>query len=195
MRTIFFNGPKGHRWVTTVAPTDENPSAPPPPAPDDRAVDRRRFFGFLNAMRTQLEQHGVSGDDVRWYYAKRFGTAAPDTTNCANLHSDEDSQSDQRLGRKMSGCSQREWAIAAAEVQAMFQSREIFADRIVRFKAGEEEQCPDQERLPSKSDSRKSCSTKQTGANRQSWLGFMLLPPGSRTSTHSAFPSPLRTVP
>ncbi len=54
----------------------------------------------------------------------------------------------------MSGCSQREWAIAAAEVQAMFQSREIFADRIDQFKAAEEKQCPDQERLPSKSEGR-----------------------------------------
>ncbi|MYE89874.1 hypothetical protein F4X33_12850, partial [Candidatus Poribacteria bacterium] len=194
MRTIFFNGPKGHRWVTTVSPTDKAGNHEgclyKDPDSDDRAADRRRFFGFLNVMRARLERHGVSGDDVRWYYAKRFGTAVPDAVNCPNSHGDKDSQPDQRSGRKMSGCSQREWAIAAAEVQAMFQSREIFADRIAQFKAAEEKQCPDQERLPSKSDSRKSCSTKQIGANKRSWLGFMLLPPGSRTSTHSAIPSP-----
>ena len=95
--------------------------------PDDRAADRRRFFGFLSAMRPRLDRYGVSDEDVRVYYAKRFGVKGHDT------HSDEDSQSDQRSGRKMSGCSQRQWAIAAAEMQAMFQSPEIFADRIVQF--------------------------------------------------------------
>ena len=39
----------------------------------------------------------------------------------------------------MSGCSQREWAIAAAEVQAMLQSPEIFAKRITAFKVQQEE--------------------------------------------------------
>ena len=143
MRTIFFNGPKGHRWVTTVAPTDENPPAPPPSPPtDDRAGDRRRFFGFLNAMRPRLDRYGVSADDVRRYYAKRFGVEGPDTVNCPNLYDAEDSHSDQRSGRKMSGCSQREWAIAAAEVQAMFQSPEIFAERVARFKVQQEEVMP-----------------------------------------------------
>ena len=42
----------------------------------------------------------------------------------------------------MSGCSQREWAIAAAEVQAMFQSPEIFAERVARFKVQQEEVMP-----------------------------------------------------
>ena len=42
----------------------------------------------------------------------------------------------------MSACSQREWAIAAAEVQAMFQSPEIFTERIARFKVQQEEVMP-----------------------------------------------------
>ena len=72
MRTIFFNGPKGHRWVTTVAPNDEDAPAPPPPETDDRAADRRRFFGFLNAMHDRLERYGVSAEEVRAGYAERF---------------------------------------------------------------------------------------------------------------------------
>ena len=90
-------------------------------------------------MRTKLEQHGVSDEDVRTYYAKRFGVEDRDLVNCPNLHSDEDSQTDQGSGRKMSACSQREWAIAAAEVQAMFQSPEIFAERITEFKVEQQE--------------------------------------------------------
>ncbi len=196
IRTIFFNGPKGHRWVTTTAPTDENPPIPPPSAQtDDRAADRRRFFGFLNAIRAQLDRHGVSAEDVRGYYAKRFAANRNDTVNRPNLHSDTGSQPDQKSGRKMSTCSQREWAIAAAEVQAMFQSPEIFADRIAQFKAQKEEQCPAQRPAPSKSDSTTSCNMRGIGANGRSLIGYMLLPLGSRTSTHSAFPSPLRTVP
>ena len=123
VRTIFFNGPKGHRWVTTVAPTDEEGNHEclhPDPSggylykesyPDDRTVDRRRFFGSLNAMRARLERHGVSVDDMRRCYAKRFAVEG------------------------MSGCSQREWAIAAAEVQAMFRSPEVFSERIAWLKA------------------------------------------------------------
>ena len=42
----------------------------------------------------------------------------------------------------MSRCSQREWAIAAAEVQAMFQSPEIFAERIAAFKVHQEDVMP-----------------------------------------------------
>ena len=141
IRTIFFNGPQGHRWVTTVAPTDESP-ATPPPRTDERAADRRRFFGFLNAMRARLERHGVSADDVRAYYAKRFAADDTETVHCPNPHSSEDSQPNQRFGRKMSVCSQREWAIAAAEVQAMFQSPEIFAERITAFKVHQEDVMP-----------------------------------------------------
>ena len=133
-------------------------------------MDRRRFFGFLNAMRPRLERHGVSVDDVRRCYAKRFAVEG------------------------MSGCSQREWAIAAAEVQAMFQSPEIFADRIAQFKAQKEEQCPSQRPLPSKSDSTKNSCAKVSDASVRSLTGYTPLPPASRPSTHSAFPSPLRTV-
>ena len=42
----------------------------------------------------------------------------------------------------MSRCSQREWSIAAAEVQAMFQSPEIFAERITAFRVQGEEVMP-----------------------------------------------------
>ena len=114
----------------------------PPPQTDERAADRRRFFGFLNAMRARLERHGVSADDVREYYAKRFAADGTETVHCSRPHSDEESQPDQRLGRKMSVCSQREWAIAAAEVQAMFQSPEIFAERITAFKVHQEDVMP-----------------------------------------------------
>ena len=119
MRTIFFNGPKGPRWATTIAPTDENliPSLSPT-KPDDRAPDRRRFFGFLNTIRARLEQHGVSIEDVRRCYARRF------------------------VVKGMSACSQREWAIAAAEVQAMVQSPEVFSDRIARLRERTLDCCP-----------------------------------------------------
>ena len=93
-------------------------------------------------MRPRLDRYGVSADDVRRYYAKRFGVEGSDTVNCPNLYDAEDSHPDQRTGRKMSGCSQREWAIAAAEVQAMFQSPEIFAERVARFKVQQEEVMP-----------------------------------------------------
>ena len=111
IRTIFFNGPRGHRWVTAIDPTSENPlTSPPSLQTDDRAADRRRFFSFLNAMRARLERCGMSVDHVRRCYAKRFAVEG------------------------MSACSQREWAIAAAEVQAMLGSPEIFADRIAWLK-------------------------------------------------------------
>lgn len=46
VRTIFFNGPKGHRWVTTVVPTAEasnhNGCTYEGSRPDDRETDRRR---------------------------------------------------------------------------------------------------------------------------------------------------------
>ena len=70
---------------------------------DDKAQHRRRFFGSLNAMRSRLERHGVTPDDVRRCYAKIFGV------------------------ERMSHCSPQEWAIAAAEVQAMLESEEIFS--------------------------------------------------------------------
>ena len=61
VRTIFFNGPKGHRWVTAPVPSIEYPSAQPSsPQTDACAQDRRRFFGFLNAMCSRLERHGVT---------------------------------------------------------------------------------------------------------------------------------------
>ena len=110
VRTIFFNGPKGHRWVTHLVPTKVKIPIPSTPPLDDKAQHRRRFFGFLNAMRSRLERHGVTPDDVRRCYAKIFGV------------------------ERMSHCSPQEWAIAAAEVQAMLESEEIFLARVSAFK-------------------------------------------------------------
>ena len=111
VRTIFFNGPKGHRWVTAPVPSIEYPSAQPAsPQTDACAQDRRRFFGFLNAMCSRLERYGVTPDDVRRCYAQIFGV------------------------ERMAQCSQQAWAIAAAEVQAMLESEEIFLARVPAFK-------------------------------------------------------------
>ena len=109
VRTIFFNGPKGHRWVTHLVPTKVEIPIPSAPPLDDKAQNRRCFFSALNAMRSRLAQYGVSPDDVRKCYAKRFGV------------------------ERMSRCTPPQWAVAAAEVQAMLQSQEIFFDRVSRF--------------------------------------------------------------
>ena len=109
MRRIFFNGPKGPRWVVSPVPTLESPLAKPDRSSAemyDDSLDRRRFFGALNQLRPRLEGLGVSVADVRQYYAKRFGV------------------------ERMRLCSQREWAVAAAEVQAMCESRAIFTERV-----------------------------------------------------------------
>ena len=108
-RIIVFSGPRGHRWVTTPVPTFEKPVAPTVPLPDDNAQHRRRFFGALNALRSRLAQYGLSTSDIRKYYAKRFSV------------------------ERMAQCSQPQWAVAAAEVQAMVQSKEIFLERVARF--------------------------------------------------------------
>ena len=109
-RTIFFSGPKGHRWVTAPVPTFEKPAALTAPPPDVKAQHRRTFFAALNALRSQLAQYGLSTMDLRRYYAKRFSV------------------------ERMAQCTQPQWAVAAAEVQAMVQSKEIFFDRISGFK-------------------------------------------------------------
>lgn len=110
-RTIFFNGPKGHRWVTAPVPsTEQQPAQPLPPQTDACTHNRRRFFGALNAMRSRLEEYGVTPDDVRRCYANIFGV------------------------ERMSQCNPQQWAIAAAEVQAMRESEEIFLARISQFK-------------------------------------------------------------
>ena len=109
-RTIFFNGPKGHRWVTHLVPTIEEDSIPTAPPPDDKAQHRRRFFGALNALRSRLARYGVSPDDMRRCYAKRFGV------------------------ERLSLCTAQQWAVAAAEVQAMRESQEIFLSRVAAFK-------------------------------------------------------------
>lgn len=108
-RVIFFNGPKGHRWVTHLVPTIEEGSTPTAPPPDDKAQHRRCFFGSLNALQMKLSRYGLSTVDIRRYYAKRFAV------------------------ERMSQCTQQQWAVAAAEVQAMVQSKEIFLERMARF--------------------------------------------------------------
>ena len=109
-RTIYFSGPKGHRWVTAPVPTFEKPAAPTAPPQDEKAEHRRRFFGALNALRPRLARYGVSTMDMRRYYAKRFAV------------------------ERMAQCRPEQWAVAAAEVQAMVQSKEIFLERISGFK-------------------------------------------------------------
>ena len=110
VRTIFFNGPKGHRWVTHLVPTKVDIPTPTAPPPDDKAQHRRRFFGSLNAMRSRLARYGVTPGDVRKSYAKRFGV------------------------ERLSQCTPQQWAVAAAEVQAMRESQAIFLDRVSRFR-------------------------------------------------------------
>ena len=109
-RTIFFSGPKGHRWVTAPAPTFDKPSAPIAPPPDENAQHRRAFFSALNALRPRLARYGLSTMEIRRYYAKRFAV------------------------ERMAQCTQPQWAVAAAEVQAMVQSEEIFLERVARFR-------------------------------------------------------------
>lgn len=109
-RTIFFSGPKGHRSVTCPVPSLEKPPPAPAPPIDKCAADRKRFFGTLNAMRAKLAQHGVTVDDMRQGYARIFGV------------------------KRMRHLPQELWAIAAAEVQAMLESEEIFLSRIDAFK-------------------------------------------------------------
>ena len=109
-RTIFFNGPKGHRWVTHLVPTEPDIPTPSAPPLDDKAQNRRCFFSSLNAMRSRLAQYEVTPGEVRKCYAKRFGV------------------------ERMSRCTPPQWAVAAAEVQAMRESQEIFLDHISRFR-------------------------------------------------------------
>ena len=109
-RTIFFNGPRGHRWVTHLVPTEADIPASTAPPPDTKAQHRRRFFGSLNAMRSRLARYELSTTDIRKYYAKRFGV------------------------ERMSQCTPQQWAVAAAEIQAMRESQEIFLDHISRFR-------------------------------------------------------------
>ena len=108
-RTIFFNGPKGHRWVTHPVPTLEINAAPTILPSDEKVQHRRRFFGALNAIRPRLARYGLSTMDIRRYYAKRFAV------------------------QRMAQCSPPQWAVAAAELQAMAQSQEIFLERVARF--------------------------------------------------------------
>ena len=109
-RTIFFNGPKGHRWVTHLVPTEPDIPTPSAPPPDTKAQHRRCFFSALNAMRSRLARYELSTTDIRKYYAKRFGV------------------------ERMSQCTPQQWAVAAAEIQAMRESQEIFLDHISRFR-------------------------------------------------------------
>ena len=109
-RTIFFSGPKGHRSVTVPVPSLEKPPPAPPLSVDKCTEDRKRFFACLNAMRSKLAAHGVTVDDMRRGYARIFGVA------------------------RMRHLPQQVWAIAAAEVQAMLKSEEIFLSRVAAFK-------------------------------------------------------------
>ena len=72
--------------------------------------DRKQFFVCLNAMRPRLNRYGISAEEIRAHYAKRFGV------------------------ERMRFCTQVQWAVAAAEVQAMLRSPEVFSGRIVEMK-------------------------------------------------------------
>lgn len=70
--------------------------------------DQRRFFALLGEL--PLEDFGVTLDDVRRYYRDQF-----------NVES-------------MNQLTQFQWAICAAEAQAMVESIQIFLSRIERFR-------------------------------------------------------------
>ena len=61
-KTIFFNGPKGHRWVTYVVPSVEAGNHKGCPY-DDCVQHRRCFFGALNALHSRLARYGLSTDE------------------------------------------------------------------------------------------------------------------------------------
>ena len=99
-------GPRGSRNAT-IAPRPKRAQY----IADERAAARRTFFGALHRMRTQLRRHGLTSDHVRHYYAQRFGAT------------------------RMRECSSKDWAIAAAEVQAMTESPEILEARARQFQS------------------------------------------------------------
>ena len=65
------------------------------------AADRRLFFAVLKRMRSTFQECGLTDKDVRGYFAYRFGRS------------------------RMRECDQKEWALAAAELQAVSQSRDL----------------------------------------------------------------------
>ena len=95
--------------ITTPTP----PQQFPPALPEDAcAGDRRRFFAAVAAISDRLTPYAITNDDIRAYYAKRFDR------------------------ERMRHCSQREWAIASAEVQALQSSKALF-DNFVKQVKGE----------------------------------------------------------
>ena len=70
-------------------------------ATDICAADRRLFFAVLKRMRSTLHGCGLTDEDVRGYFACRFGRS------------------------RMRECDQKEWALSAAELQCVSQSSDL----------------------------------------------------------------------
>ena len=90
--------PAGRRVVdvSPVVSSDEK-------ATDICAADRRLFFAVLRGIRSTLRKCGLTDEDVRGYFACRFGRS------------------------RMRECNQKEWALAAAELQGACQSSDLLA--------------------------------------------------------------------
>ena len=78
----------------------------PVPLSDEQAIDicaadRRLFFAVLKRMRSALLECGLTDEDVRGYFACRFGRS------------------------RMRECDQKEWALSAAELQCACQSADL----------------------------------------------------------------------
>ena len=74
------------------------------------AADRRLFFAVLKRMRSTLQDCGLSDEDVRGYFAYRFGRS------------------------RMRECNQKEWALAGAELQCACQSVELLRLFVAKVK-------------------------------------------------------------
>ena len=80
----------------------------PVPSSDEQAIDicaadRRLFFAVLKRMRSTFQGCGLTDEDVRGYFACRFGRS------------------------RMRECDQKEWALAGAELQCASQSSDLLA--------------------------------------------------------------------
>ena len=97
--------PAGRRVVdfSPVLSSDEQ-------ATDICAADRRLFFAVLKRMRSTFRGCGLSDEDVRGYFAYRFGRS------------------------RMRECDQKEWALAGAELQCACQSVELLRLFVAKVK-------------------------------------------------------------
>ena len=86
----------------------------PVPSSDEQvdicAADRRLFFAVLKRMRPTLRDCALTDEDVRGYFAYRFGRS------------------------RMRECDQKEWALAGAELQCACQSSELLRLFVAKVK-------------------------------------------------------------